>query len=481
MNEDDVDSQREDGGDQARGAPALGGGPQFLLHRQLMGKRVYMQSQIRFFVAGGIVVSALAGKFLFSIEGLDVPALVGLAALLAAFNGVVFTVARRCRQAGHEASACRFITGLMHLTISVDFVFLTVALWLVGGVKSPFRAFYFLHVMLASVLLSPRAAWAHALFGYCLLSGLVLGQWSGLIPMRFPAGLVNSVQPLDGRFALTVLAVQGLLMALAVFLMTGLAQLLRQGERHLRDANSELERLSGLQRDFLHITVHDLKTPVSAAMMLLDAAQVAADPPLPDRHVYLLQRVQTRLNEALGFLRDFEVLADLDTANIQRQGADVDVAAMVRSVVEEHEDLAQSRGQALRTDLAEGLPPVFGIGRLLHEAIANLVTNAIKYTPGNGIIVARALRKNSSVRIEVEDNGIGIAPEEQKLLFREFVRLQRTSSTGESIKGSGLGLSIVRRIVSAGGGTVGVVSQPGKGSTFFIELPAQDDPRTNTG
>jgi len=149
----------------------------------------------------------------------------------------------------------------------------------------------------------------------------------------------------------------------------------------------------------------------------------------------------------------------------------VDSVALLRNLAKEHQDLAQQRRHTLRVELPDSLPCVPGVERLLHEAVANYVTNAIKYTPEGGTIVLRALCKDDVLRVEVQDNGRGIAPEDQGRLFSEFARIIPKEQIGPPPSGTGLGLWIVRRIAEAHGGRFGVVSQLREGSTFYLELP----------
>ena len=111
---------------------------------------------------------------------------------------------------------------------------------------------------------------------------------------------------------------------------------------------------------------------------------------------------------------------------------------------------------------------------MISEAVANYVTNAIKYTDNGGSITVRARFNPPVVRIEVQDNGIGIAPEHQSDLFREFVRIKVAGTTISNAGGSGLGLSIVRHVAERHQGRCGVESEPGRGSTFYLELPVSD-------
>jgi len=320
-----------------------------------------------------------------------------------------------------------------------------------------------------------------AKLGNVLLAGLVVGELLGWIPPHRPVGAVPGKGELDPRYALTLLTVYGLLMALAAYLMTGLAEVLREGERKLRRANAELEQLSSLRRVFLHIALHDLKSPVGAIATLLNNLASGLGGPLTPDQTHWVSRGQKRLQDLLTFLRDLQILAELDTAQIAAQAKPVDLGALLRALAEEHQDLARQRRQTLRAEVPDGLPAAQGVERLLREAVANYFTNALKYTPEAGTILVRAGLATAPpgpaglagnfVRVEVEDNGLGIAPEDQGRLFQDFVRIPPKDQTGPPVSGTGLGLSIVRRIVEAHGGRAGVRSQPGQGATFYLEVP----------
>src|SRR5512143_3616824 len=146
-------------------------------------------------------------------------------------------------------------------------------------------------------------------------------------------------------------------------------------------------------------------------------------------------------------------------------GALADVA---RSVVETLKPQALSRGLMLRTSkLAERMIP--GDQGLLRHAIANLVENAIKYTPTDGTITVSVEEQDSAMVIAVKDTGIGIAQADQARLFERFYRVKRRETV--DIKGSGLGLAIVKSIAQWHRGRVWVESQLGEGATFYILIP----------
>lgn len=460
-----------------------------MLHDQLLGTKHYFYALSRFAVALGIVAGALFARWAMGIH-LDVAGLTVLAAILFVYNIGVFLHARQyCDQPTTEESR-PVLVGLMNASIAIDFLFLTVALWMVGGAQSPFKAFYILHVIIAAVLLPHRMAYAHAALGYGLFALLALAEWRQWIPTRFPEGLVATApEAISGRFLITILSVQGLLLAVTVFLLTRLTRRLRQGEREMRKAQSELERFTEMQRNFLRIAMHDAKSPVSGAISLLYNIQAELLGPLTDQQRQTTDRILERLQSVLSLFRDFEVLSALDSVSPEMQGTPVDMGRMVNEIVKAHSDQAGVHGHALTVDIEDGLPPVQGIETLLRESVVNLVTNAIKYTPDGGKIAIRALSINGArersadagpdmspgVRVEVEDNGIGIAQEDQETLFKEFVRIRRQDRPLRDQGGSGLGLSNVRRIVELHNGRFGVRSDKDQGSLFYLELPARGE------
>ena len=287
-------------------------------------------------------------------------------------------------------------------------------------------------------------------------------------PPRLPEGAILGTGPLDLRFAFTVVAVYGMLLALMVSLLTSYTKRVRDAERSVRRANLELERLSRMRRDFLHIALHNIQSPVGAVSMHLRNMEAGLAGPLTDKQRHSLERGLLRLDGLNHFIRNFRTLNSLESGGLGELATHVDVRRMLVELVDEQRELAAAH----RHELVLDVPAVRGIDRLLREATVNYITNAIKYTPDGGRIVVRATYREPTIRIEVEDNGIGISTEDRAGLFTEFTRLDRTGTPVAEVTGSGLGLSIVRRVIEHHGGRVDVESEPGRGSTFIIELRA---------
>jgi signal transduction histidine kinase len=440
-------------------------GDALLSHSLILGERLYLFARLRFLAAAGILAGGFFAKHVVGIEGLNLVILVGTGGFLALCNVLVFILIRRYRSPERAVGAYRPMLRIASATILLDYLVLTFTIWQVGGAQSPFMAFYVLHGVFASVMLSRRAAIGHTIVGYFMLAGLVLGEWAGWWPRHVPVGAVFGGPEEDFRVVWTLLFVYGLLMTATTYLTTGMASRLRQKERDLRETLLQLERLADLRRSFLHVVVHDVRSPVGAVTTLLDNLKSGLGGPLNPQQQQWVERADHRLQGALELLRGLQIMADLETEKLADLMEPVDLEPIIRDVVEEHADLAQERGQSLSAVLPQSLPKVRGIDRLVREAVVNYITNAIKYAGPGRTIVVRAQAGTDQVRVEVADDGPGIPSEAQPVLFHEFSRLNRR------IPGTGLGLSIVRRIVEAHGGQVGVESAPGQGSRFFLTLP----------
>jgi signal transduction histidine kinase len=444
----------------------------FLTGDRMLGLRLRLHVWIRLFVAIVIAVGAVVADLILRIENLPTRGLIMLALVIALYNAVVWWIVRPRQSAELATESQGMLTRIMFVTIVLDYLCLTAAVWMVGGVRSPFLVFYLLHVMLSCILLPRGMAITSSVLAYVLLTALMIGEWLNIMPARMPIGAVADPAQLHWRFVLTLQVVSAVMLGLTTFLLLGLRALLQEGERELRRTNDDLDRMSNVRRDFLQIAVHDVRAPVAGVIMMLSNLRNGLCGPVSRQQMPWIERCLKRLDGLVDLLKDLQILSSLEGSDIESQKTVVDLHALLTTLVEEHRDLAHGRQQTLFLDLPETLPEVMGLERMIREAVSNYMTNAIKYTENGGSITLRARHNPSVVRIEVQDNGIGIAPDDQRNLFREFVRIKVAGTTVSNVSGSGLGLSIVRQVADRHQGRCGVESEPGRGSTFYLELPA---------
>jgi signal transduction histidine kinase len=187
-----------------------------------------------------------------------------------------------------------------------------------------------------------------------------------------------------------------------------------------------------------------------------DAAAVRA-------RLAVIRRSADRMERLIGDLLD---VTRIDAGNLVLARERLSAGALVDEAVQSQRSLAESHSLTLRAEVPDGLPAILGDRDRLFQVFANLLGNAVKFTPEGGSIVVSAALVGARVRFTVRDTGPGIAPEHLPHVFDRFWQDRRTAG-----QGTGLGLSIVKGIAEAHGGEVSVESAPGEGSAFSFTLP----------
>lgn len=226
-----------------------------------------------------------------------------------------------------------------------------------------------------------------------------------------------------------------------------------------------IESLVARMRSALDDIAHELRTPMTR---LRGAAEMALrSTPDTETYKHALADCLEEAEQTLTTLNALMDVAEAEAGAMKLDREEVDLAALLGSVAGLYEHVAEEKGITLRTAVADGLS-LTADPRRLRQAVANLVDNAIKYTPRGGQIEISARGEQQQVLISVKDTGMGVRAEE---LPRIWDRLYRGGGSG-SERGLGLGLSLVRAVVQAHQGSVEASSEPGKGSQFVLRLPA---------
>jgi two-component system phosphate regulon sensor histidine kinase PhoR len=242
----------------------------------------------------------------------------------------------------------------------------------------------------------------------------------------------------------------------------------------LQHEHAELEKLERIRKDFVINVSHELRTPLASIQGYTETLLEGAihDPEHNVRFLSIIRQNAERLGRLTG---DLMTLSRLELKTSRLQFASYYVNALLADSVDSMRPVAEKKQIALKLLPATESTEVFCDSQAVHQVMGNLLDNALKYTPEGGSIVVSARPAAGTpemVEIAVEDTGIGIPAEEQPRLFERFYRVDKARS--RELGGTGLGLAIVKHLVRAQGGTVGVASVPGRGSTFSFTLPVHD-------
>jgi signal transduction histidine kinase len=241
--------------------------------------------------------------------------------------------------------------------------------------------------------------------------------------------------------------------------------------------------------DFIVLASHELRTPLTLVygyshLLLSPSMQNHLSPEAQ----MLLEKVSSATERLSSVVEDIVNVALIDAEQLELTFGSVELGELVYLVVEQFRPASQERGQRLETGMLGGLPPIQGDHKYLRRAIANVISNAIKFTPDGGLIQVWCENTGDALDLVVRDTGIGIDRDEQNHIFDKFYVLENTefhstSTTGYKGGGLGLGLSVVRGIIAAHGGRVFVESQGSDeltlpGSKFHLVLPLNFQPPT---
>ncbi len=265
--------------------------------------------------------------------------------------------------------------------------------------------------------------------------------------------------------------------------------------QEVEETNRQLARASRHKSEFLANMSHELRTPLNAILGFTELIIDEVYGKVPDELRESIEDIHTNGRHLLRLINDVLDLSKIEAGQMQLNLSQYSVQSLIDSVISATRSLATEKRLELVSGVAEGLPPAVGDSKHITQILMNLVGNAIKFTPGGGHVTVTAKYVPSSecqvpglesgtrnlepgtpkspdfIEISVADTGIGIPTEELKSIFSEFRQVD--SSITKEYGGSGLGLSIAKRLVEMHGGSIWAESQVGKGSTFYFRIPLQ--------
>ena len=236
-----------------------------------------------------------------------------------------------------------------------------------------------------------------------------------------------------------------------------------------RDMVRQLRELDDAKADFLSATSHELRTPLTSILGYTELLVEGDAGQLDDRQRSMMEVIDRNARRLLLLIDDLLTMSRIDAGRLTITPTNVRIGTLLDGVSDAMRPLAGAAGLSLIIPPVDPDATMWADERAIERALLNLASNAIKFTPSGGSVTLRAEPDDGGVHVTVSDTGVGIPLNEQDQLFTRFFR--SSESRARAVQGTGLGLAIVRHIVEAHGGTVGVTSEPGRGTDFWFTLP----------
>ena len=250
---------------------------------------------------------------------------------------------------------------------------------------------------------------------------------------------------------------------------------LRRANEELTRKNEEVERASRMKSDFLAGMSHELRTPLNSIIGFSEIIQDGRAGPVSEQQREFLGDVLSGAQRLLQLINDLLDLSKIEAGKLVLRMDRVDLGGLLKRSAAQLRPLADKRHVSMALEHDPAVDGALADEGRLQQILQNFLSNALKFSPEGSQVVLRSRDAGMEYRLEVQDQGIGISPQDQAKLFSDFVQLD--AGTAKQYQGTGLGLALCRKIAEAHGGRVGVESRPQEGSLFYVQLPKKPQPK----
>lgn len=436
------------------------------LHKELL-TRIMWLIRLRWLAIGGVFCTLVGAKYFLHVP-LPFFSLYCGTIILFLFNVMYLFhfrgIERAAAYSDQEKKSLRFA----NFQISIDLLMLVVLIHFSGGMENPFIFYFVFHMIIASILLSNRAAYFQAIFttvlvGINTIFEFTVPSFHYHLNFFIPGYPCRNTIYLAGLFLIFAST-----LFLSVYMATSIVNRLRERESELAAANECLEEQDRIKSQYVWTVAHDIQSPLATIQSCLKVVLSSFAGELPLKARDMIDRAEGRTLYLLHFTKDLLNLSRIKSSRqLPKEG--LQLLKIAENIMEDVKMKIAEKGLVFTKRTMSGLPDVYGNKDEMEQLLLNLIVNAIKYTPEGGKVGLQMKEEEGCVRVEISDTGIGIPQEDVTHIFDEFYRAKNVRSmAGE---GTGLGLSIVRQIIKDHDGKIWVESKVGEGTKFTFLLP----------
>lgn len=357
-----------------------------------------------------------------------------------------------------------------------DMIALLLFIYFTGGVESPLYAFFIFHVIIGSLFLTQEVTGGIVTIVLMLSITGALLEFNHIIPHHAIEGLLISPLYSNTGYVLIFFSVFGITLYASVYLANNIARELYLRERDLTKAYNDLENAEKTKSRYVQSVVHDLKTPIAAAVTYLNMILEGNLGEVSEPHLKPLERSKTRLTSAIQTINDILQISQLKIESSIENIVSINLNEVFEEIISEVSVIVESKKIEFNYHCNAEDSNVEVEPKLIKLVLANIVSNAVKYTEDSGKIELILSNDKDFCSISIADNGIGIPEKEQEKIFQSFYRSSVSKQLG--IEGTGLGMTIVWEVIQKYHGSISLVSpsylnsgESRPGTQFIIKLP----------
>jgi signal transduction histidine kinase len=361
----------------------------------------------------------------------------------------------------------RWVMETQTINTVADVVLLTAAIYLTGGPYSPLLATYVIVIAVLSLLTNTGVTLMMASFIVLSFATMLVLMATDVLPPT-PVPGAPGTSPTLG-YTLTAIGYCALVVGVPAFFSAATLRLLKTKETEVEKRTALLISAATQRSQFVASMTHELRTPIHGVQGLADVIAAGVYGPVTEKQKEACAAIKRSAQSLLALVDDVLQLTRAEAGKIDARPGSVDVAELVERVAESVSYMVGTKKLTLELRIPRDLPTIRSDERWLAHILVNLIANAVKFTPEGGRVTVSAKHADDHLVLEVEDTGIGIAPEDRERIFEPF--RQGRSGDEKGYGGVGLGLALVAKLVELLAARVELESEVGKGSLFRIIVP----------